>query len=347
MTKNAKFPLYFPIDADKNYQGIKIVTIELNQNYITVAYFDTKQMGLTLLSKETYHTKDFQKVSEVYQYFISDKDIKHVDKVSIIVPGPIINDEVFSEHLDWTINLETLKSNIGINDVYLINDLEAYAYGLVDYSEEDLTPINTSDVSMNGNVAVLSAGNGLGEAGLFYDGKYLRPFATEGGHSEFSPRTNVEVQFYQYLHRIYGIVSWELVLSKKGLFNIFRFLRDEQGHCPSQRLVEKINEMGFEKALYDEAMNGGEDICSITINTFLEFLAREANSLVLKLKATGGLIITGELTRIFQDYIDRQRFYKKFLTSDKMERLLKNIPIYLATEEELALKGATYFAAYR
>lgn len=347
MTKNTKFPLYLPQASGQKHKDLKVVTLHLNDGITKVAYFQTEGLQLHLLSKADYVTENFGETSEIYYRFLEDKNITEIDKVAIVIPAPIINDEAYSERLDWTVNLQEVKSKIKVEEVCLINDLKAYAYGLVDYAQKDLMPINTSDVSTLGNVAVLSAGNGLGEAGLFYDGAYLRPFATEGGHSPFAPRTNVEVEFYQYLHKIYGIVSWELVLSKEGLFNIFRFLRDMQGHRPSEKLMKRINDGDFVEALYQTAIEDKEEICTVAINTYLEFLAREANSLVLKLKATGGLIIGGSLPRLFQNYIDKDRFYHKFLASDKMERLLKNIPIYLVAEDDLELKGATYFAAYK
>ena len=102
----------------------------------------------------------------------------------------------------------------------------------------------------------------------------------------------------------------------------------------------------FSNVLYSSAVEDNEQICTIAINTFLEFLAREANSLVLKLKATGGLLIGGELPILFKDYIDNKRFYDKFMISDKMDRLLKGIPIYLLVNEKMIMNGAATYAGF-
>lgn len=245
------------------------------------------------------------------------------------------------------LDAEKIKTETGIDRVYLINDVEATAYGLADLCNDSLTSVYESDTPTTGNVAILAPGEGLGEAGLYYDGTYLRPFATEGGHSEFSPRTNIEVEFYQFLNQIYGIVSWENVLSKNGLFNIFRFLRDEKRHPLSEKLLAKLqDEEDFCVAIYRSVIEDQEQISTITLNTYLEFLAREANSLVLKLKATGGLLIGGELPFLFRDYIDKNRLYQKFMISDKMERLLKNIPIFMIPNDKMILVGAAYYAAF-
>ena len=137
------------------------------------------------------------------------------------------------------------------------------------------------------------------------------------------------------------------MLSKNGLFNIFRFLRDEKRHPLSEKLLAKLqDEEDFCVAIYRSVIEDQEQISTITLNTYLEFLAREANSLVLKLKATGGLLIGGELPFLFRDYIDKNRLYQKFMISDKMERLLKNIPIFMIPNDKMILVGAAYYAAF-
>ncbi|WP_435525858.1 glucokinase [Chryseobacterium indoltheticum] len=213
-------------------------------------------------------------------------------------------------------------------------------------NDADLDAIYTSGHLEKGNVAILALRNGLGEAGYFFDGKYLRPFATEGGHSEFSPRTNVEVEFYQFLNNIYGIVSWENVLSKTGLFNIYRFLRDVKRHPEPEWLSERLANGNFTEEIYKAAMQEDVMICKIALDTFLEFLAREANNLTLKLKATGGLLIAGDIPQIIREYIDKDKFYEKFKISDKMEDMLKNIPTYVVNTDSTNINGAALYTAY-
>lgn len=84
----------------------------------------------------------------------------------------------------------------------------------------------------------------------------------------------------------------------------------------------------------------------MTVDTFLIFLAREANSLVLKLKATGGLYLSGEIPLMMQKFINKEKFYKNFIISDKMEGILKDIPIYLVTDTKTIINGAAVYAAF-
>src|SRR5690606_38082859 len=217
------------------------------------------------------------------------------------------------------LDAEEIKRQTNVNKVYLINDLEASAYGLGNDDESCFLTIHNSDDFVPGNVAVLAPGAGLGEAGLFWDGECLRPFATEGGHCEFSPRTSDEVEFYQFLHKIYGIVTWESVLSHDGLFNIYRFLRDVKQQKQPEWLTKEIEAGNFSKAIIEGALQSRDRICNMTIDTFMIFLAREANSLVLKLKATGGLFISGDIPVMLQTYLNKEKFYRNFIVSDKMD----------------------------
>lgn len=347
MATQSKFPLFLPGIKSSRNNNIAGISSDLQEETTLLSFFVTENEKIIFEIEKEYKTQEFNSFSDIVKTFVSEHSLENIQRLAIGFPGPIINNQGVSQRLPWVMNTQEIAESTGISKVFLINDLEATAYGLADISDEELLVIHENENRVPGNVAILAPGNGLGEAGLFFDGKFLRPFATEGGHSEFSPRTNVEVEFYQFLNKIYGIVSWESVLSKAGLFNIFRFLRDEQRHPLSEKLIERLkSEDEFSKTIYQAAMEDNEQICTIAINTYLEFLAREANSLVLKLKSTGGLLIGGELPFLFKDYLDKDRFHQKFLISDKMERLMKNIPIYMLLNESTILKGAAYYAAF-
>ena len=135
-------------------------------------------------------------------------------------------------------------------------------------------------------------------------------------------------------------------MSKSGLFNIYRFLRDVKRHPESENLAERLNKGNFVETLYKSATEEDEMISKIALDTFLEFLAREANSLTLKLKATGGLILAGDIPQMLVNYIDKDKFYQKFKISDKMEAMLQNIPIYLVKSKSTSINGVALYTAY-
>lgn len=347
MNLNPKFPLYLPGVKNTNNDNISIIGANLREDVTTIAYYISGNSGIELKFKNNYPTKEYASFSDVLSKFIQDSQLENVQRLGISVPGPVIDGKSHPARLkNWSLDVEEYRSKFGFEKVDMLNDQEASAYGIGLLDDSDLDAIYTSGHLEKGNVAILAPGNGLGEAGYFFDGIYLRPFATEGGHSEFSPRTNVEVEFYQFLNNIYGIVSWENVLSKTGLFNIYRFLRDVKRHPEPEWLSERLANGNFTEEIYKAAMHEDALICRIALDTFLEFLAREANNLTLKLKATGGLLIAGDIPQIIREYIDKDKFYEKFKISDKMEDMLKNIPIYVVNTESTSINGAALYTAY-
>jgi len=348
MNLNPKFPLFLPGVKNSNNHNVSIIGANLREDITTIAYYISGNGGIETKTQKKYSTKDYSSFSDILKQFMQEEQLENVKRLGISVPGPVLNGKSSPARLGWNFDVEEYKTTFGFEDVCMLNDQEAAAYGIGLLEDSDLDAIYSSGHLEKGNVAILAPGNGLGEAGYFFDGKYLRPFATEGGHSEFSPRTNVEVEFYQFLNNIYGIVSWENVLSKTGLFNIYRFLRDVKRHPEPEWLSDKLNngDGNFTEEIFRAAIEDDVMICKIALDTFVEFLAREANNLTLKLKATGGLLITGDIPQAIRKYIDKDKFYEKFKISDKMEDMLKNIPIYLINKDSTNIDGVALYTAY-
>ncbi len=346
MEAKNQFKLFLPgLLAEKN-NGITVLAADLKEAETVIALYKTSHQNLELLTEAVYETENYKSFTEIAQEFLQQHQPGPIDRVSIAVPGPVIAGKSEPLRLQWRLDAAEFSRVTGLENVCLINDLEASAYGIKHVDDEDFVKIHDVVNFTQGNAALLAPGEGLGEAALFWDGHCLRPFATEGGHCEFSPRTNQEVEFYTYLQKIYGIVSWESVLSVSGLFNIYRFLRDVKQHQQPQWLSAEIESGNFTDAVIRGALECTDRICTATVETFLTYMAREANSLVLKMKATGGLYLTGKLPIMLEQFIDKGQFYKNFVISDKMENILEDIPIYLVRDEKTILKGAALYGAF-
>ncbi len=343
---NSKFnmPLYSPgKDESKDFS---FVIADIGRHNAYLAYAQCKNGHLEISDEKKYSVKDFKSAAELIQKFTSEQQFTSAHKISIAVPGPVVNGKCETQNLPWVVDAASLEKDLNVEKVHLINDLEAIAYSFLEFDKDLLEVLHTSDHKIRGNVAVLAPGKGLGEAGMFWDGESLRPFATEGGHTEFSPRNDFEVEFYQFLNKIYGIVTWENVLSKEGLYNIYRFLRDVGRHPEPEELKRKVESEDFLKELVDAAKTKDYGLVNLTIDMYTEFLAREANNLVLKLKAVGALIITGEIPDVLFDVIQKDKFYKDFIISDKMDYILKDVPIYVVRNKKGILQGAASYGAF-
>ncbi|SDE02974.1 glucokinase [Riemerella columbipharyngis] len=338
-----KFPLYFPYRKNEEHNGKSIIAADVKQDKTVLAHFTSNGGKLTQNHRREYLTKEFSCFSDMLKLFLRDVAIEKTDKISVSVPGPVMNGFCVTQHLPFELSETIIKTKTSIENVYLINDVEALAYGVGGMQENDFQVIHQGNSKIRGNVAIIAPGKGLGEAGMFWDGTFLRPFATEGGHSEFSPRTDEEVEFYQFLKKIYGIVTWESVLSYEGIFNIFRFLRDVK----HQRETNvNFTDSSCYQEIIKEGLSGNDRTCVMALERLSEFIAREAHSLTLKLKSVGGLIITGDIVKSIEICLKNSNFYENFIVSDKMENILCNTPIYLLTNGEANLLGAAYYGAF-
>lgn len=346
MNLHTSFPLYLPGISNAANSNLTIISGNIGSYTTKLAVCKSVNAKVEIDQVEIYNNKDFSSFEEVYSSFIEKMGITKPDRISLGLGGPVLEDTCKINHLDWELKRTNVMQETGVDKVYFINDLEATAYGLHQVDGNQYEIVHLGKPEQTGNVAILAPGNGLGESGLFWDGKYLRPFATEGGHSEFAPRDSKEVSFYQYLHNIYGIVSWESVLSKEGMFNIYRFLRDVEKHEVCKNLNNTSLEDDFVDQVIHNAVVDNSEICKLTLSHFIQFMAREANSLVLKLKATGGLILTGEIPLKIKGLLENKKFYSNFIVSDKMDRLLKDIPIYILLNEYAVIRGAAYYGAF-
>lgn len=347
MNTEILFPLYLSDKQDNIKSNKNILAVSLRRKSSDLAKYSYIDGKITKEFDKKYDAKSHSSCTDLIKSFVEEFSFTDFDTIAIAVPGPVIQQKCITRNLPWEVDGEQIKADFGVNNVIIINDLEAISYSLPNIKPETLKILHNSENQANGNMAILAAGKGLGEAGLFWGGTTLRPFATEGGHTEFSPRNDFEIQFYQFLNKIYGIVTWEKVLSERGVYDIYRFLRDIGRHKEEEWLTERLKNEDFIDVLFSVGTEKTSRLVELTIQLYAEFLAREANNLVLKLKAVGGLIITGNLPHKLFNLLDFKEFYHHFIISDKMEYLLKDVPIYWLDTKESILDGIVYYSVSR
>jgi glucokinase len=247
-------------------------------------------------------------------------------------------------NLSWIVDSNELKRELKVKDVILMNDLEANAWGLRVLKQEDFYLLHAGTPGQTGNAALLSAGTGLGEAGLYWDGMEHRPFACEGGHTDFAPRNALEVEFFAYLTKLYpSHISYERVISGQGLVTIFRFLVETGREIPSQE-VKKEMESRDPAAVISEWGNKQRDrACTHALEWFVSFYGAEAGNMALKLFSLGGVYLGGGIAPQILDTLKRGLFMKGFLSKGRFESLLKTMPIRIVLNDDAALLGAAEF----
>ncbi|MEA2710292.1 MAG: glucokinase [Phycisphaerales bacterium] len=274
-----------------------------------------------------------------------------VERATFGVAGPVKEGRASMTNLPWKLDERELARELKIAKVALINDLVAHGEGIELLRPEQLITIQAGEV-VHGNRAVIAAGTGLGEGGIFWDsaqggggrGRY-RAFASEGGHSDFAPRDDRQIALLRFLREKYPNASWERVLSGPGLRNIYEFLVRPDQLGPSAALVEgeitpsKISEAG---------MKGTNAACVEALELFVAFYGAEAANLALKVMATGGVYLGGGIAPNIVAKLNSATFIDAFLATgpQNIREILRKIPIHLVNFELNGLYGAANFAAH-
>ena len=238
----------------------------------------------------------------------------------------------------------TWRAPLRLRSVGLLNDLEAHAYGIALLAPEDFMTLNQGAADASGNAAVIAAGTGLGEAGLYWNGQQHLPFAGEGGHTSFAPSDPLQIELLRFLSQEFGHVSWERVLSGPGLYNIYRFLRDTGRGEEPDWLTEKMQQHDPSAVISQTALADTSVLCRQALDLFVVLYGAEAGNMALKLMATAGVYVGGGIApKIIQKLTD-STFMEAFVAKGRLKPLLQAIPVRIIMNDKVALLGAARFA---
>jgi glucokinase len=258
------------------------------------------------------------------------------------VAGPVRDGLAVATNLVWRVEARNVAKRLGLARVGLINDLEANAYGIAALEEKDFEVLSAGRSSV-GNAAVIAAGTGLGEAGMFWDGKRHRPFC-EGGHTDFAPLTELDVELWRYLAAQFGRVSAERILSGPGLVNVFHFFREVKKLEVPGWLEQQMRGGDPAAAVSAAALAHRSDICEQAVATFVRLYGAEAGNLALKMMAVGGLYVGGGIAPKLIALLRGGAFMEAFLYKGRMRPLLEAVPVKVILNDQTALLGAARFA---
>jgi len=305
-----------------------------------LALFDE---DLQLVAERTYASRDYAACDLILEKWLSEP-LPRARIACFGVAGPVKRGHVQTTNLPWVLDARDLAGRLGLGCVRLINDLEANAHGIAALGPNDFALLNPGADGAEGNAALISAGTGLGEAGLYWDGAMHRPFACEGGHAGFSPRNDLEIDLLRHLITRFGPVSWERVLSGPGLVNIYEFLRDTGRAEEPGWLARRLRDQDAAAAISQAALDGSSPLCAITLDLFVSLYGSEAGNLALKVMATGGVYIGGGVAPKIIDKIRGSDFLEAFCDKGPMRPLLSAMPVRVILNEKTALLGAARYA---
>lgn len=286
-----------------------------------------------LVSEARFENSGYSCIEDIISAFLKKNAIKGVSAICLAVACPVEDNRGTLTNLKWHIDAKAIAEKIKIPAVTLINDLAATARGSLLLPDADLH-ILQNGTARPGNRALIAAGTGLGEATLFWDGKVYLPSASEGGHTDFAPRTPLETELLAHLARVYGHVSYERVLSGPGLEAIYAFLKsrnDDNARLEASEIAEM-------------ALEGKDKICLEALELFVSIYGAEAGNLALKTMSVGGVYIGGGIAPKILKALQSETFLKAFREKGRFEGWLSRIPVYVIMNQKTALLGAASYA---
>jgi glucokinase len=293
---------------------------------------------------EVFPSAQYPGLEDIVAKFVAQTGAK-VTSACFGIAGPVSNGVSKTPNLSWVVDSGIVAGKLGLQKVGLINDLEANAWGIAVLQPSDFVTLNEGAGRGHGNCALISAGTGLGEAGLLAEGNGYRPFASEGGHGDFAPRNELEMDLLRYLFGSWPRVSYERVLSGPGLFHIYKFLRDTGRAAEPAWLAERIAKENPSAVIGENAQSGAAEICVQALDIFASLYGAEAGNLALKMMATGGMYLGGGIAPKIVGKLKDGTFMKAFVDKGRLNALMEAIPVRVIMNDKTALLGAARVAA--
>ncbi len=261
------------------------------------------------------------------------------------VAGPVFQNHSRTTNLPWVVDGPALSKQFDIRHVQLLNDLEAMAHGILLLRPDELVTLNAGTrPSHKQAIALIAAGTGLGESILFWDGSRYRPTPTEGGHTDFAPNSDQEIDLLRYVRSQYLHVSYERVLSGPGLLSIYEYLRDAKKNEPTW-LAEKIKAGDPAAEIAEAGLKGQAEIAKQTLDLFTSIYGAEAGNLALKAMAINGVYLGGGIAPKLLPKLKDGTFMKGFTNKGRYKRLMTQIPVHVVMNQHTGLLGAAAMAA--
>jgi glucokinase len=308
-----------------------------------LAYFQPQNGHLRMISERVFPSREYGELGEIVSKFLQGSS-NRPEIACFGIAGPVRNGRVETSNLPWVIEQSRLARQIQLPATLLINDLEANAWGIGMLGPQDLVALSQVRPTV-GNQAVIAPGTGLGEAGLIWNGSQHQVFASEGGHTDFGPRGELQVELLHFLASRYDHVSYERVLSGPGLVNVYEFLREKAYADEPAGFAAQLGQGDAAAAISRAALSGVNRLAEQALDLWISVYGAEAGNLALKTMAIGGIFLGGGISPKILPKLTGPLFMQAFLEKGRLRPLLESIPVHVVINDKAGLLGAARCAA--
>ena len=295
---------------------------------------------------EQFRSADAPGLSAILKQFLKERKIE-ISAACFGIPGPVVDGMVKTPNLPWLLSERELSQELGIKKLKLVNDLVATTASVPSLTVEGLISVHPGNPRGNGGTcAVLAPGTGTGQGYLCQVGGRHIPFASEGGHTNFAPTTELEDELLVYLRaKIQGRVSVERILCGPGLVNIYEFLK-HTGIAPEpEELARRFGSTDAAAVISAAGMADEYEICVKALDIFAHILGSYAGDLVLTYMATGGLYLGGGVPPKIAPKLLTGTLLSGYLNKGRLSDVVNSTPLYIIKDDHAALVGARSIAS--
>lgn len=319
---------------------MKILAGDIGGTKTKLGIFSSETGPHQSLVEQTYPSGKYDSLEQIVKEFMSDKE-EDLVCASFGLAGPVIGERAKITNLNWVIEESGLSKALDGTPVRLLNDLYAIAHSIPFLTEDDTEILNSGERNEEGAIAVVAPGTGLGEAFLVWARDQYVPSPSEGGHTDFGPRSLEEVDLLVYLQSKHEHVSYELVCSGLGLPNLYAHLKDSGRFQEPDWLRDEIETAGDPTpVIVEAAIEKNVDIASAAVERFVSILGAEAGNMALKVLATGGVYLGGGIPPRIVPQLRKDIFMQSFTAKGRFSNLLSKVPVHIIMHPDVALYGA-------
>lgn len=311
-----------------------------------LALVRAKEKHLDVVREETFASREHARFDDLLAAFLKHGGRGEVSAVCLGVAGPVREGRCRTTNLPWVLDERELAAAVGAPSAKLLNDVEAAAFGMLFLREDEFVVLNQG-APTRGNIAVIAAGTGLGQAILAWDGDRYLPVPSEGGHVDFAPRTDREMDLLRFLRAEFGRVSYERVVSGPGQHHIYRYLVHAGVSVEPEWLRDQLAADDPSAAVTRLGLAKAHPLCVEALDLFASLYGAEAGNLALKACALGGVFIGGGIAPKIIDKLKDGTFMTSFTAKGRYREWMESIPVKVALNSRAPLLGALRYAAER
>lgn len=321
-----------------------ILAADIGGTKVNLALFRQKDDQLELVDSAKFESRKYSGLEEILDEFCQSKHPK-LDRAGFGIAGPVKDGKCDVTNLPWVVDVENIKKRLGLESVWLINDLAAMACAVPFLPEAELVVLQAGKTETGGRIGVIAAGTGLGEAFLLPDqsGRYLI-LDSEGGHSDFSPRTDLEIELLRFLTEKFGRASIERVLSGPGLHNIYQFLLECHLFEEPSWLTQELTENDPGEVITKHGLSNKSPACEKALEIFISLYGAIAGNLALQFLTRGGLYIGGGIAPNILPLIKSGLFMESFYSKGRFKSFMREVPVKVILNDKASLIGVAHYA---